>query len=742
MAVTPLLRFCGALACIVLLLTGMAQAQLPTASPPPAPEAEASLQSLLDVLKDDAARTALIEELEATISSTADTTVNEAEPDVAQAALARQIASVTASFAEDAFSTLSTVWRDIRGVRSLFSELSDERAARISQAWLPLVLTIISTVGALWLLTRFAAIWLRRQSSNAAGRGFRSTFISVVRNTVTDAVVLALAYLTGSLLAFLFFGTDGEIAIEQSLYLNAFLVAGVVRIVIRAFVLPDRPEQTISNFAAPVQRVIYRSSKTVTFLLVYGITAAVPIANAWVSFAAGRSIRIIAVTLAAVIALLAIRNVSRMITPIPASQRALAPTGSDGPDGMDAEGVVEAISDASIEAAASAWNRVWPWLAAAYVVSVYVISVTRPRMMAEVIGLATLKSVGVIVIITIAASLVRHAKAVRVPLPPALAAALPELQSRLNALAPLVTRLVGALMFAAAVGLFLDAWNIFDVGAWITSASGAAFLSRVVSALVILALVVALWVVVASWIDHQLNLELDGVNVTARSRTLLALFRNAFTIAIFIFGTMIALSELGIDIAPLLAGAGVIGLAIGFGSQKLVQDIITGVFIQLENAINEGDVVTVGGISGAVEKLTIRSVGLRSLDGIYHIVPFSSVDTVSNFMRKFSFHVEVVGIAYGASIPAAKDAMFEAFARLRQMEEHRPFILEDLEMHGVVALADSAVNLRARIKTLPGKQWGVGRAYTELVKEVFDEREIEIPFPHRQVVLTQQAPQT
>ena len=241
-----------------------------------------------------------------------------------------------------------------------------------------------------------------------------------------------------------------------------------------------------------------------------------------------------------------------------------------------------------------------------------------------------------------------------------------------------------------------------------------------------------LWSAVSVWIDRKL--AGTGI-VTARQRTLLALFRNAFTVAVVIFGAMIALSELGVDIAPLLAGAGVVGLAIGFGAQKLVQDIITGVFIQLENAIDVGDVVTAGPITGAVEKLTIRSVGLRSLDGVYHIVPFSSVDVVSNFMRGFSFHVQELGVAYKESVPAVKEAMQAAFDELRTIPEHDEVILDDLEMHGLIRMDDSALVLRARIKTQPGKHWAAGRTYGEILKRVLDERGIEIPFPHRQIML-------
>jgi small conductance mechanosensitive channel len=184
-----------------------------------------------------------------------------------------------------------------------------------------------------------------------------------------------------------------------------------------------------------------------------------------------------------------------------------------------------------------------------------------------------------------------------------------------------------------------------------------------------------------------------------------------------------------VNIGPLLAGAGVVGLAIGFGAQKLVQDVINGVFIQLENVMNEGDVVTAGGVSGVVEKLTIRSVGLRDLSGSYHSIPFSTVDKVTNMMKNFSFYVADVGVAYHENIGEVKAALTEAFDRLAADPVLGGNIIAPFEMMGVERFADSAVIVRCRIKTLPGKQWPTGRAFNERIKEVFDERGIEIPFP-------------
>ncbi len=163
----------------------------------------------------------------------------------------------------------------------------------------------------------------------------------------------------------------------------------------------------------------------------------------------------------------------------------------------------------------------------------------------------------------------------------------------------------------------------------------------------------------------------------------------------------------------------------------MVQDIITGIFIQFENAINVGDVVSAGGITGSVERLTVRSVSLRDLSGIYYIIPFSSVDTVSNYTRDFSYYVIDMGVAYREYVPEVKQAMHDAFEELRADPSHGAFILGDLEWFGVDAFGDNAVVVKCRIKTWPAKQWGVGRAYNEIVKRIFDERGIEIPFPQR-----------
>ncbi|MGR3698607.1 MAG: mechanosensitive ion channel domain-containing protein, partial [Roseovarius sp.] len=254
----------------------------------------------------------------------------------------------------------------------------------------------------------------------------------------------------------------------------------------------------------------------------------------------------------------------------------------------------------------------------------------------------------------------------------------------------------------------------------------------ILSVSLVLLVAFCLWLALTSWVDYRLNPEFGKV-ATAREETLLTLLRNAATIALVVITLMFVLAEIGLDIAPLLASAGVLGLAIGFGAQKMVQDIITGIFIQFENAMNVGDVVTVGGVTGTVERLTIRSVSLRDVQGVYHIIPFSSVDMVSNYVRDYGYFVCDMGVAYRENVAEVKQAMLDAFDELRGDPDQASGILDDLEWFGVNSFGDSAVVLRARIKCVPGRQWGIGRAYNGVLKEVFDARNIEIPFPHQTI---------
>jgi small-conductance mechanosensitive channel len=275
----------------------------------------------------------------------------------------------------------------------------------------------------------------------------------------------------------------------------------------------------------------------------------------------------------------------------------------------------------------------------------------------------------------------------------------------------------------AAVGI-LQAWGI-DVWDGLTSPIGHRILSSAFSIAVILAVAVAFWEIAAIMIARSLALGAADDSPrqrAARLRTLLPLLRNALSIVIVVLTTLVVLSELGIDIAPLLAGAGVVGLAIGFGAQTLVKDVITGLFFLLEDTVNVGDVVDVGGgRSGLVEGMSIRSIRLRDLDGSVHTVPFSAVAAIKNMTKDFGYYVIDAFVDYRSSLERALELMRAIDEAMRADKLYGPMILAPAEIMGVDRFADNAVVARLRIKTVALRRWDVGREFNRRLKREFDD---------------------
>lgn len=215
-----------------------------------------------------------------------------------------------------------------------------------------------------------------------------------------------------------------------------------------------------------------------------------------------------------------------------------------------------------------------------------------------------------------------------------------------------------------------------------------------------------------------------------RIDTLARVFRYITTVIISLVAGMLALSELGISIAPILGAAGVVGLAVGFGAQSLIKDFFTGFFLLLENQIRQGDVVEVGGKTGIVEEVTLRYLRLRDFEGSVHYVPNGLITTVTNRSRGFAQALVEVGVAYRENVDEAFDAMREVGAAMRNCPEFADKILDDLEIVGVERWDTSAVALRCRFKVKPLEQWVVRREFLRRLKTAFEARGIEIPYPH------------
>jgi small conductance mechanosensitive channel len=197
--------------------------------------------------------------------------------------------------------------------------------------------------------------------------------------------------------------------------------------------------------------------------------------------------------------------------------------------------------------------------------------------------------------------------------------------------------------------------------------------------------------------------------------------------------SLIVLSELSIDIGPLLAGAGVIGLAVGFGAQTLVKDVITGLFILVEDTIVVGDYIEVGGHEGDVESISIRTIRLRDPAGSVHTVPFSDIGTVLNYTKDFSFVVLNIGVAYRENVDEVMKVIEDLGREMAEDPTLGPNIITPLDAQGVQSLDDSAVIIRAKMKVSPGTQWGMKREFNRRLKNRFDELGIEIPFPQRAI---------
>lgn len=304
----------------------------------------------------------------------------------------------------------------------------------------------------------------------------------------------------------------------------------------------------------------------------------------------------------------------------------------------------------------------------------------------------------------------------------------PLLEDRLNSYIPAVFNVLRLIILAGVLLSIFDAWQVLNLQDWLSSTHGKAIIGTLTRVAVVLVIAALSWTVLASIIENRLSTS-DTRMPTEREKTLLMLFRNALAIVIITMTALIVLSQVGIDIGPLIAGAGVVGLAVGFGAQKLVQDIITGVFIQIENGMNQNDVVEVAGLFGVVEKLTIRSVVIRTLDGGYHLVPFSSIDCVANHTRDYGYHHGEYLISLSESVDEAIEHLKLAFEDLKKDPEVADSILEDITIPGVSALGRDGASIRVLIKTTPGMQWAVQRSFNRLVKLHFDAAGIEIPYP-------------
>jgi len=309
----------------------------------------------------------------------------------------------------------------------------------------------------------------------------------------------------------------------------------------------------------------------------------------------------------------------------------------------------------------------------------------------------------------------------------------PGLEQKTNQYIRIMRKVLGIVVVIFGLGVIVRVWGL-PVDTLVASRTGSLIIFRAIAILITLGLIIAV-IEISRFVCDRLLEERKEKELTKKRKTLIPMINTAIKIAAAFIGGIVILDQVGVNTKPILAGAGIVGLAVGFGAQTLVKDVINGLFILLQDLIAVGDVAVFGDKGGLVEAVGIRTVTLRDLAGNVHVIPNGSIDTVTNMTKGYSRYVFDVGVAYRENVDEVMEVLRDIGEEMQNDPEYGKDILAPLEILGVDSFADSAVIIKARITTKPIRQWAVGREFNRRMKKVFDERGIEIPFPHHTIYM-------
>lgn len=541
---------------------------------------------------------------------------------------------------------------------------------------------------------------------------------------VLDLLPLALFFVAAALLSH-WLVADEQVRGTIRAFVDAYVSTRVTMAILRLLVSPAGRGVPVLRISDAISAVLYKWLRRIVVVATFGAG----LADAAQALGAGADSRLAVLKIVSLLVhVFAVILIFRVRQPV--GRMIAAPAHATGP-----------------LAAARGWlAHSWAWFAAVLVMGVWIVWALGvqngfPRLIhfigvtAGVIVVA--RVLGILIIGALARTFQADGAATETDNAAASAAAVPATRRRLDRYYPLVHRLVSIVISACAVVALLQAWGLDAVG-WFTHRTvGRSLLSAVLTITVAAFVAVFVWEAVNSAVERRLAYwQQQGELVrTARLRTLLPILRTCLFIAILLVVGLTALNEIGINTTPLLAGASIIGVALGFGSQKLVQDFITGIFLLMENAMQVGDWVTVAGVSGVVEYLSIRTVRLRAGDGSLHIVPFSSVSTVNNTNRGLGNAVMRVSVSYGVDVAQVTDELKQIGAALRDDPAFKEQILNDLEVWGVDAVDGSTVTLAGQMRCTDKGRWGVQRELNRRILDRFRQIGIQIADPRATVLL-------
>lgn len=682
-------------------------------TPPPEPDVEqkkAAYSALADVLENDASRKELIDQLRSVAATPPETPVPKITPPeiTEEKTVLENVTDISRHYGDALASRFAQLYRNLIG--SPHKAFNPQTFTAAAQQFLILA----GLVFAFYWIVRLCAWPLYRKMGSWGRKKNRETSswvhlpLTIAAAFIIDLLLLALTLFIGQMLREYLNTGNPTIAFQQALFLNAFALIEFFKAILRLIFCPRVPD--LRPFAINDSAAQYWSLRLsiLSGLIGYGLLVAVPIISNQVNVQIGALANVLIMLCITVWALYLIFHNKRAIT----------------------EGLLH-LADRSLAFFSlfiRAFALVWHWLASAYFIVLCFFSLFDPGNSLKFMMGATFRSLAIVGIAAFVSGLLSRWLAKTITLSPHVQRSYPELQKRLNGWISVSLKVARFLTVCVAIMLLLSAWGLFDFWNWLHNGAGEKTVDILIRIALILFFSAIGWTILASLIENRLASDIHGRPLpSARARTLLTLFRNALAVVISTITIMIVLSEIGVNIAPLLAGAGALGLAISFGSQTLVKDIITGIFIQFENGMNTGDLVTIGPLTGTVERMSIRSVGVRQDTGAYHIIPWSSITTFANFVRGIGSVVANYDVDRHEDAEKAKDALKAAVDELLEREDIRGLIIGEPSFAGIVGLTSTAFTLRVSFTTQPLKQWTVRFALDSMVKKHFDLANVRMP---------------
>lgn len=703
---TASLRLC--VSCLIATLTclyGSALAQVP---PDPAPKTE-SLQNLVTTLEDDKARAHLVDQIRTLI------TVQQRGEQAPPATVGNRYLDSLAGGLQDLHAGATELVgsaADLSSIQRWFVLQIDDPQRRLRWRDLLLGMAAVGAIGAAGagLVALLLAPVRRRFAAHPADGMFTRPM------RVLALVFLALlpvgAFAVGALAVLPFFDMDLRARLLIVAAIGATVAAQAVLRPLRALVAPGEPMRQFKMSDATARHIFVWMRRLIVLVAVgYFVVRMATLFQVPPS-----GIRL----LVAIVGLLAVTLAVAFV--------------------LHCRSTVAGWLRGSREQGAMVYLRrkladIWHVLAIVLVSAAFVVWLLQETIPVEFILLATLKSAIVLLAAGMlwagAGSALRHATSVG----STAERMFPRFMVRAGRYMTPVLLAVRIVLAVVTTAILLEIWGVAAFE-WSASPIGRRIVSAAFGLSVIAVLAAVAWEAMDIAIERTLVPQESGsasLDRRRRLRTLMPLVRTTGNIALAAIVTMVVLAELGVNIGPLIAGAGVVGIAVGFGAQKLVQDVITGAFMLMEDTISVGDVVQMGEHSGLIEAITIRTVRLRDVAGSVHTVPFSTVNSVINMTKDFSRFVLDVGVAYREDTDQVVEVLKEIDAEMRSEPEFADRMIEPIEVLGVDRFEDSAVIVRARLKTQPIEQWTVGREFNRRMKKRFDELGIEIPFPHTTV---------